>query len=110
MLCISYIHKRKKKNRKDEAHGRGAAFEWKRLLVECYVGGQVFGDGVQLTGCVAEVPVPPLAEFPVLRLVVPHAPNSKNNERLQQQEHEHFILRHETYFWASTGPDFMQPT
>lgn len=78
MLCISYIHKRKKKNRKDEAHGRGAAFEWKRLLVECYVGGQVLGDGVQLTGGVAEVPVPPLAEFPVLRLVVPHAPNSKN--------------------------------
>lgn len=78
MLCISYIHKRKKKNRKDKPHGRGAAFEWKRLLVECYVGGQVLGDGVQLTGGVAEVPVPPLAEFPVLRLVVPHAPNSKN--------------------------------
>lgn len=42
------------------------------VLVECYVGGQIFGDGIQLTGRVPEVLVSPFAEFPVFRLVVPH--------------------------------------
>jgi hypothetical protein len=40
------------------------------LLVDGDVGGEVLGDGVDLTGGVAEVLVPDVPEFPVLRLVV----------------------------------------
>ena len=71
MACISCIRKRK-----TERKNRGI-LEWNCLLVECYVGGQIFGDGVQLTGRVSEVFVSPFAEFPVFRLVVPYAPKTR---------------------------------
>jgi len=48
--------------------------ETPNLLVDGDVGGEVPGDGLDLARGVAEVLVPLVAELPVLRLVVLHAP------------------------------------
>jgi hypothetical protein len=67
------------------------------LLVDGDVGGEVLGDGIDLAGGMAEVLVPDVPEFPVLRLVVLDSSASQNMMDVEESA----VYRNACSYWHS---------